>query len=112
MSSLFDLTGKVAIVTGSTKGIGLAIATRMAEHGATVVVSSRKPDACEVVAQGIRDAGGKAIVVPCHVAFLARRSCKTWSIKPIRAMWRASTSLCQQRRGQSLPRSARPGAVG
>ena len=68
MSSLFDLTGKIAIVTGSTKGIGLAIATRMAEHGATVVVSSRKPDACEAVAQGIRDAGGKAIVVPCHVA--------------------------------------------
>jgi NAD(P)-dependent dehydrogenase (short-subunit alcohol dehydrogenase family) len=68
MSSLFDLTGKVAIVTGSTKGIGLAIVKRMAEHGATVVVSSRKPDACEVVAKEIRDAGGKAIVVPCHVA--------------------------------------------
>jgi len=44
MSSLFDLTGKVAIVTGSHQGIGLAIATRMAEHGADVVVSSRKPD--------------------------------------------------------------------
>ena len=66
MSSLFDLTGKVAIVTGSTKGIGLAIASRMAEHGATVVVSSRKPDACEAVAKTIRDAGGKAIVIPCH----------------------------------------------
>ena len=68
MSTLFDLTGKIAIVTGSTKGIGLAIAKRMAEHGATVVVSSRKPDACEAVAQDIRDAGGKAIVIPCHVA--------------------------------------------
>src|ERR1700722_19634189 len=68
MSSLFDLTGKVAIVTGSTKGIGLAIASRMAEHGATVVGSSRKPDACEAVAKTIRDAGGKAIVIPCHVA--------------------------------------------
>src|ERR1700710_2140353 len=67
MSSLFDLTGKVAIITGSTKGIGLAIATRMAEHGATVVVSSRKADACEAVAAGIRAAGGKAIVVPCHI---------------------------------------------
>ena len=68
MSTLFDLTGKVAIVTGSTKGIGLAIAKRMAEHGATVVVSSRKPDACEAVARDIRDAGGKAVVIPCHVA--------------------------------------------
>jgi NAD(P)-dependent dehydrogenase (short-subunit alcohol dehydrogenase family) len=67
MPSLFDLTGKVAIVTGSTKGIGLAIATRMAEHGATVVVSSRKPDACEAVAKNIRASGGKAIVIPCHV---------------------------------------------
>jgi NAD(P)-dependent dehydrogenase (short-subunit alcohol dehydrogenase family) len=67
MSSLFDLTGKVAIVTGSTKGIGLAIATRMAEHGATVVISSRKPDACEAVAAGIRDNGGKAVAIPCHI---------------------------------------------
>src|SRR6202012_2569146 len=67
MPSLFDLTGKVAVVTGSTKGIGLAIATRMAEHGATVVISSRKPDACEAVAGRIREAGGKAEVIPCHI---------------------------------------------
>jgi NAD(P)-dependent dehydrogenase (short-subunit alcohol dehydrogenase family) len=67
VASLFDLTGKVAIVTGSTKGIGLAIVTRMAEHGATVVVSSRKPESCEAVAAGIRAAGGKAIVIPCHI---------------------------------------------
>ena len=65
MASLFDLTGKVAIVTGSTKGIGLAIATRMAEHGATVVISSRKPEACEAVAAAI---GTKAVPIPCHIA--------------------------------------------
>jgi NAD(P)-dependent dehydrogenase (short-subunit alcohol dehydrogenase family) len=68
MSSLFDLTGKVAIITGSTKGIGLAIAKRMAEQGATVVISSRKADACEAVAADIRASGGKAVVIPCHVA--------------------------------------------
>ena len=68
MSSLFDLTGKVAIITGSTKGIGLAIAQRMAEHGATVVVSSRKADVCKAVAAEIRARGGKAVAIPCHIA--------------------------------------------
>ena len=47
--NLFDLTGQTAIVTGSTRGIGRAIATAMAEQGARVVISSRKIDACEDV---------------------------------------------------------------
>lgn len=67
MPSLFDLTGKVAVVTGSTRGIGLAIATRMAEHGASVVISSRKPEACEAVAARIRGTGGRAEAVACHI---------------------------------------------
>jgi NAD(P)-dependent dehydrogenase (short-subunit alcohol dehydrogenase family) len=67
MSKLFDLAGKVAIVTGSSKGIGRAIAERLAEQGAKVVVSSRKAAACEEVAAGIRDRGGEAIVIPCHI---------------------------------------------
>ena len=56
--SLFDLSGKVALVTGSTKGIGEAIVHRLAEHGAKVVVSSRKADACEKVAGDINKERG------------------------------------------------------
>ena len=66
MSDLFDLTGKVAIVTGSSRGIGRATAEAMAAHGAKVVVSSRKADKCEEVAEEIKNNGGEAIVIPCH----------------------------------------------
>lgn len=70
-NDLFDLSGQVAIVTGSTKGIGKAIAARYAQYGAKVVVSSRKADACEQVADEInRDyaaRGGEAWAFPCHV---------------------------------------------
>jgi NAD(P)-dependent dehydrogenase (short-subunit alcohol dehydrogenase family) len=66
--NLFDLSGKVAVITGSSRGIGRSIALRMAQHGAKVVVSSRKADACEKVAQEIREKGGEAIVVPCNVS--------------------------------------------
>jgi NAD(P)-dependent dehydrogenase (short-subunit alcohol dehydrogenase family) len=67
MASLFDLTGKVAVITGSSKGIGRAIAERMAEHGAKVVVSSRKQDACDAVTQAIIAKGGEAVTKTCNI---------------------------------------------
>ena len=67
---LFDLTGQTALITGSSRGIGKAIAHRMAEHGANVVVSSRKLDACEAAVAEINAAVGRpaAVAIPANIA--------------------------------------------
>lgn len=66
-TNLFDLTGRIALVTGASRGIGEAIAKLLAEQGAHVIVSSRKLDECAHVAANIREAGGSAEAFACHV---------------------------------------------
>ena len=67
--NLFSLEDKVALITGSSKGIGKAIAERMAQQGAKVVISSRNQDACEEVAAGINAEGGEAIAIACNINY-------------------------------------------
>lgn len=73
IKKLFNLEGKVAIVTGASKGIGEAMARGLAEHGASVVISSRKQEAVEAVAETFKKDGLEATGIACHVAQDAQR---------------------------------------
>ena len=64
---LFDLSGKVALVTGGSRGLGLQMVRAFAEHGADVIVASRKLDACEAAADEVRAMGRRALAVSAHV---------------------------------------------
>ena len=66
-TQLFDLTGKIALVSGASRGIGESIARLLAQQGAHVIVSSRKIDDCTTVADAIREEGGSAEAFACHV---------------------------------------------
>ncbi len=66
-SDTFDLSGRVALVTGASRGIGRSVALLLARHGATLVVTSRRVEACEAVAAEIRSAGGEASALACHI---------------------------------------------
>ncbi len=70
MTNLFDLSGKTAVITGSSKGIGKAIAEQFAAHGARVVISSRKPEPCQQVADELnkKHGDGTAIAVPANIS--------------------------------------------
>ena len=69
-TELFDLTGRVALLTGASKGMGLSMAEGLAEHGATVIVSSRKLDQCEAACGQINaKGGGTAIPIACNIGY-------------------------------------------
>ena len=69
-TTLFDLDGKIAFVSGASRGIGEAIAKLLAQQGAHVIVSSRKIEGCQAVADAINADGGKATAVACHIGEL------------------------------------------
>jgi NAD(P)-dependent dehydrogenase (short-subunit alcohol dehydrogenase family) len=71
-TTMFDLKGKIALVTGASRGIGASIARTLAQHGAHVIVSSRKAEACDKVVAEIQAAGGTAETMACHIGEMAQ----------------------------------------
>lgn len=85
--SQFRVDGKVALVTGSTKGIGLATARVLAGAGARVLISSRKPEECDSVAADLRAEGLDAQALPCHIGRFADIDVAEAGCWPSTAVW-------------------------
>jgi NAD(P)-dependent dehydrogenase (short-subunit alcohol dehydrogenase family) len=94
VASLFDLTGRVAIVTGSSRGIGRAIAERLAEHGTDVVISSRKADACAETAEAINQARGRQAAVPIAANISSKEALQRLVDETVRTFGRIDVLIC------------------
>jgi NAD(P)-dependent dehydrogenase (short-subunit alcohol dehydrogenase family) len=94
MPSLFDLTGKVAVITGSTKGIGRAVAERFVEHGAKVVISSRRAQACEDVATAINDKAGKPMAIAAAANISSKDELQTLVDRALKAFGKIDILVC------------------
>src|ERR1700736_1374943 len=92
--SLFDMSGKGAVITGSTRGIGRAIAERMAEHGAKVVVSSRKQDVCDQVTKEINEKFGKGTAVAIAANISSKENLQNLVTESVRAFGKIDVLVC------------------
>ena len=91
---LFDLSGQVALITGSSRGIGKAIAMRMAEHGAKVVVSSRKLDACQQVVEEINQRHGEERAIACAANISSKSDLQSLVDATVAKWGRIDTLVC------------------
>jgi len=94
VANLFDLSGKTAIVTGSSKGIGKAIAHRLAEQGANVVISSRKLDACEEAVKEINDLVGRRAAIAVAANIAVKEALQTLVDKTMKAFGAIDILVC------------------
>jgi NAD(P)-dependent dehydrogenase (short-subunit alcohol dehydrogenase family) len=92
--TLFDMSGKVAVITGSTRGIGRAMAERMAEHGAKVVISSRKQDVCDQVSKEVNDKFGKGTAVAIAANISSKENLQNLVNESNRAFGKIDVLVC------------------